>query len=28
VAPLADGPMWFDRLYAKEPNLMKIVLAP
>jgi len=27
-APLADGPMWFDRLYAHEPNLMKIVLEP
>jgi L-iditol 2-dehydrogenase len=28
VAPLADGPAWFDRLYAREPNLMKIVLDP
>jgi L-iditol 2-dehydrogenase len=28
VAPLADGPSWFDRLYAREPNLMKIVLDP
>ena len=28
VAPLVDGPMWFDRLYKKEPGLMKIVLAP
>jgi L-iditol 2-dehydrogenase len=28
VAPLEDGPSWFDRLYAKEPNLMKVVLAP
>jgi L-iditol 2-dehydrogenase len=28
VAPLAEGPRWFERLYAHEPNLMKIVLAP
>ena len=28
VAPLEDGPQWFDRLYAHEPNLMKIVLTP
>ena len=28
VAPLSDGPMWFDRLYSREPNLMKIVLDP
>jgi len=28
VAPLSDGPSWFDRLYAREPNLMKIVLDP
>ena len=28
VAPLADGPQWFARLHAREPNLMKIVLAP
>lgn len=28
VAPLADGPRWFERLYAHEPNLMKIVLDP
>lgn len=26
VAPLEDGPRWFERLYAHEPNLMKIVL--
>src|SRR3954454_8767680 len=26
VAPLEDGPQWFRRLYAHEPNLMKIVL--
>jgi L-iditol 2-dehydrogenase len=28
VAPLADGPRWFARLHAREPNLMKVVLAP
>ena len=28
VAPLSDGPQWFSRLYAHEPNLMKIVLNP
>ncbi|MDX2151764.1 MAG: galactitol-1-phosphate 5-dehydrogenase [Bryobacteraceae bacterium] len=27
-APLADGPTWFDRLYAHEPNLMKVILEP
>jgi L-iditol 2-dehydrogenase len=26
VAPLEQGPEWFKRLYAHEPNLMKIVL--
>jgi L-iditol 2-dehydrogenase len=28
VAPLSEGPMWFGRLHAHEPNLMKIVLDP
>jgi L-iditol 2-dehydrogenase len=28
VAPLSDGPSWFNRLHAREPNLMKIVLDP
>lgn len=28
VAPLDDGPRWFERLYAREPNLMKVVLIP
>jgi L-iditol 2-dehydrogenase len=28
LAPLADGPQWFDRLYAREPGLMKVVLQP
>jgi L-iditol 2-dehydrogenase len=26
VAPLEEGPEWFKRLYAHEPNLMKVVL--
>src|SRR5262249_20869142 len=26
VAPLADGPKWFERLYAREADLMKVVL--
>jgi L-iditol 2-dehydrogenase len=28
VAPLSDGPQWFERLHSREPNLMKIVLSP
>jgi L-iditol 2-dehydrogenase len=28
VASLSDGPAWFERLHAREPNLMKIVLDP
>src|ERR1035438_6100489 len=28
VAPLEEGPAWFQRLYNKEPNLMKVVLQP
>lgn len=28
TAPLDDGPRWFERLYAGEPNLMKVVLTP
>jgi L-iditol 2-dehydrogenase len=28
VAPLDEGPRWFERLYTHEPNLMKVVLAP
>jgi L-iditol 2-dehydrogenase len=28
IAPLEDGPRWFERLYAHEPNLMKVVLEP
>ena len=26
VAPLEEGPEWFERLHAQEPNLMKVVL--
>ena len=28
IAPLEQGPQWFERLYAREPHLMKIVLTP
>ena len=28
VAPLEDGPRWFARLHAREPNLMKVILTP
>jgi L-iditol 2-dehydrogenase len=28
VAPLAEGQHWFDRLYAREPGLMKVILQP
>jgi L-iditol 2-dehydrogenase len=28
VAPLEEGPRWFERLYSREPGLMKIVLTP
>ena len=28
VAPLEEGPSWFGRLCAGEPNLMKVVLTP
>ncbi len=27
-APLSEGAAWFDRLYAREPGLMKVVLKP
>jgi len=27
-AGLDDGPQWFERLYSREPNLMKVVLTP
>ena len=28
IAPLSEGPIWFERLYSREPNLMKVVLTP
>ncbi|HEX4022790.1 MAG TPA: galactitol-1-phosphate 5-dehydrogenase [Acidobacteriaceae bacterium] len=28
VAPLSEGAAWFERLYAREANLMKVVLTP
>jgi len=28
VAPLDEGPGWFERLHAREANLMKVVLTP
>jgi L-iditol 2-dehydrogenase len=28
IAPLEEGPHWFERLYAREPNLLKVVLTP
>jgi L-iditol 2-dehydrogenase len=28
IAPLEQGPDWFSRLHAREPNLMKVVLTP
>jgi L-iditol 2-dehydrogenase len=28
VAPLSEGARWFDRLYQREPGLMKVILKP
>jgi L-iditol 2-dehydrogenase len=28
IAPLHEGPRWFERLYAHEPNVLKVVLTP
>lgn len=28
VAALEEGPRWFERLHAQEPNLMKVILTP
>ncbi len=28
VAPLEEGPEWFNRLHAREANLMKVILTP
>ncbi len=27
-APLAEGPVWFERLYRRDPGLMKVILNP
>jgi threonine dehydrogenase-like Zn-dependent dehydrogenase len=27
-APLQEGPSWFERLYNREPELMKVILEP
>ena len=28
TAPLDEGQVWFDRLFNREPNLMKVILQP
>ena len=28
VASLSEGPQWFERLYSREPRLMKVILRP
>ena len=28
AVPLQEGASWFERLYAKEPGLMKVILKP
>jgi L-iditol 2-dehydrogenase len=28
IAPLEEGPRWFERLYSHEPDLMKVILTP
>jgi len=28
IAPMSEGPSWFDRLYARESGLLKVVLVP
>jgi L-iditol 2-dehydrogenase len=28
VAPLEEGPQWFERLHSKQANLMKVILTP
>ena len=28
VAPLSEGADWFNRLYGREPGLMKVILTP
>lgn len=28
IAPLEEGPQWFERLHGRQPNLMKVILEP
>jgi L-iditol 2-dehydrogenase len=28
IAPLSEGPQWFERLHAREPGLLKVILQP
>ena len=28
IAPLSEGPKWFERLHARQANLMKVILTP
>ena len=28
LAPLSEGAHWFNRLYSREPGLMKVILQP
>jgi L-iditol 2-dehydrogenase len=28
IVPLEEGPAWFERLHAREANLIKVVLTP
>jgi L-iditol 2-dehydrogenase len=28
IAPLEEGPQWFERLYKREPGLLKVILQP
>ena len=28
IAPLNEGPDWFERLYKQEPGLLKVILQP
>jgi L-iditol 2-dehydrogenase len=28
TAPLSEGAAWFERLYNREPGLLKVVLTP
>jgi L-iditol 2-dehydrogenase len=28
IAPLEEGPQWFERLHSRQANLMKVILTP